>query len=222
MALELFLISHACIRHVRTEDDELSEEDRRRRDRRIPRLSVRKHCFSPFRHLCQSGVDQSLLNCCGVDHKTFRELSDIFTPVFDRHTIDKSTSKIRVRKLSKSGKPLGRNKDIDAEGCLVGLVLMWCRTRGSCAWSLVLGFGLTSTQLCKWLKFSRRVLLFVLQHHPAAKIRLPTGDEVQQCVDAICEQQPLLGPVWAAMGGLKLNLEKPISGPVQNVCCNGW
>ena len=220
MALELLLLTYSYVEYL-DGDPNLSAEERQRRDRRIPRLSVQKYAFSPFKYLFGSGVDQSLLDCCGVDHKASRELLGLFEPCFNLYTVDRVTGKIRMRKLSKGGKPLGRNKDIDAIGCL-GLVLVWYRTRGSCARSLVLGFGLTPTQLYKWLKSSRRCLLYVLQHHPAAKITLPSRAGLQSFVDAIYGQQPLLGPVWAVVDGLKLYLGQSSSGPIQNQYYNGW
>ena len=68
-------------------------------------------------------------------------------------------------------------RDMKARGAL-GLVLMWYRTKGSCARSLALMFGQTSTPMYRWLKFSRKVLLHVLSRNEDAIVRLPTNEEV--------------------------------------------
>ncbi len=62
----------------------------------------------------------------------------------------------------------------------------------------------------KWLKFGRRILLFVLQNHPLAKIHPPSGVELQNYVDAIAAKYPVLGEekVCGAADGMKLQLQK--------------
>ena len=64
-----------------------------------------------------------------------------------------------------------------ASGCL-GLVLMWFRTRGSCARALSILFGQTASPMYCWLKFGRRVLLHVLTNEKSAQIVLPDAEEV--------------------------------------------
>jgi len=162
--------------------------------------------------------DQALLNCCAVDHKVFRQLLKIFQPVFDGHTVDKKTGRIRKKKG-----PRGRPRELDAIGAL-GLVLYWYRTRGSCARSLVLPFGITSTCMYEWLKFSRRVLLSVLQHVPEAKVLPPTNAEVEEYANAISTKYDVLRPykVWGAVDGLKLRLQQSGDYHLQNQFYNGW
>ena len=146
---------------------QLSDEDKRRRDKRTPRIALRRYPHSSFLYLFRSGDDQALINCCACDHRSFRVLLDLFAPVFNRYTFDKTSGRIRKLKLTLNGMPYGRKRDADATGCL-GLVLYWYRTRGSFARAAPMAFGLTSTVVYKWLKFSRRVLLFVFQKHPLA------------------------------------------------------
>ena len=161
--------------HVGTDADriltrpELSIEERRRRDKRTPRIAIKKHPCSSFLHLFNGGNDQALLNCCGVDHAIFKDLLEIFEPVFDDHLPDKKTGLCRKVKRTSTGKVAGRPREIDATGCL-GLVLFWFRTRGSAARVVPMAFGLTATVLHKWLKFSRHVLLCALHDHPLAKV----------------------------------------------------
>eukprot|EP00536_Pseudo-nitzschia_multiseries_P001422 jgi/Psemu1/3323/gm1.3323_g len=62
-----------------SEDEDPS--DRRLKDRRTPRIALRRHCQSSLIYLFNSGNEQALLNCCGVDHKVFRDLLlDLFQP----------------------------------------------------------------------------------------------------------------------------------------------
>ena len=100
MALELVLITYAYMELNRDRND-LSIEERRRRDKRFPRISLKRYSQSPFLYLFQCGDDQALLNCCAVDHKAFRDLLAIFKPVYDRHTVDKKTGKIVDRQFTR-------------------------------------------------------------------------------------------------------------------------
>ena len=115
-----FFLAFVC----NNEEDELSAEDRRRRDRRTPRIAIRRYPQSSFVYLFRSGSDQALLNCCGVDHKTFRVLLDLFEPKFHQYMLDEDTGHIRMVLRTQSGLPKGRKRNIDAIGVL-GLVLFW-------------------------------------------------------------------------------------------------
>ena len=170
-----------------------------------------------------SGNNQSLLHCCGVDHAVFRRLLELFSPVFHMYTFDDTTGQIRQRALHANGSSRGRKKEVDAIGCL-GLVLFCCQTRGSVARASGLAFGITSTLMYRWLKFSRKILLSVLQHHDEASVILPTQDEVDKYVDAIGQKYETLGEqkVWAAADGLKVPLAKSTKWRVQNQYYNGW
>ena len=68
-----------------------------------------------------------------------------------------------------NGKRKGRPRDIDNVGGL-GIVLFWYRTCGAISRTLSLIFGLTSTQLTRWVRFGQRVLLYVLQSENEAKV----------------------------------------------------
>ena len=104
---------------------------------------------------------------------------------------------------------MGQPKDINAVGCL-GLALFWCRTRGSTARGCSLPFGLTASPMCKWLRFSRWILLFVPQDEPTAQVKPPTLEEVRECNNAVKRKHPLLPNVWGAMDGLKLDLAQSV------------
>jgi hypothetical protein len=60
----------------------LTEEGRRRRDKRYPRAALKFYNDSPFKYLYDSGNDQALLNACGVDHEEFSKLLDLFEPLY--------------------------------------------------------------------------------------------------------------------------------------------
>eukprot|EP00536_Pseudo-nitzschia_multiseries_P005783 jgi/Psemu1/13521/gm1.13521_g len=76
----------------------------------------------------------------------------------------------------------------------------------------------------RWLKSGRKLLLFALQEHPAAKICLPNEEETQQYVNEISAKYPVLAPhrVWGACDGLKLHLQQSGNWMKQNQYYNGW
>eukprot|EP00536_Pseudo-nitzschia_multiseries_P013832 jgi/Psemu1/36545/gm1.36545_g len=141
----------------------------------------------------------TLLNCCGVyHHVVFRELLlDIFEPLYTSYTVDKNTGVIQQKKT-------WTTNQFNATGCLA-LLLFWFQTRGSAARAVALVFGLTASPMYRWLKFGRKLLLFALQNHPAAKY-------------------PVLAPhrVWGACDGLKVHLQQSGNWMKQNQYYNGW
>ena len=77
----------------------LDNVDRKRRDRRIPRIALRMYKSSPFHYLYDSGNNQALLNCTGFDHEKFKNLLDKFCKPFDDYTFDEMNGIIRQKKL---------------------------------------------------------------------------------------------------------------------------
>ena len=84
----------------------LNSEGRQRRDRRYPRVSLRRYDESPFKHLFDSGSEQALLNATGVDHLEFGRLLEKFQPLFDSHTLDENTGRIVKKKRTGDGENL--------------------------------------------------------------------------------------------------------------------
>jgi len=78
----------------------LSPEDRRRRDRRIPRrANLSYYEDSPFKNIFDSGDDQALLNLTGLDHHTFSKLLGIYQPHYSCFTwcrIFKSVRRLKI------------------------------------------------------------------------------------------------------------------------------
>eukprot|EP00536_Pseudo-nitzschia_multiseries_P003891 jgi/Psemu1/8794/gm1.8794_g len=183
----------------------LGEEDKKRRDRRTPRIAIKRYTQSAFMFLYRSGNDQALLNCCGVDHVVFRELLDLFEPVYNSYTVDKNTGSIR--NLKKGKHDVVRRREFDATGS---------------ARAVAIAFGITASPMYRWLKFGQKLLLSALQDHPSAKVCLPNEEEIQQYIDAIATKYPTLRPrrVWAACDGLKLHIQQ-IRACVLN-CLGSW
>ena len=188
----------------------LDEGGKHRRDRRIPRCALRTYRFSTFLHLYTSGNDQALINATGHDFHSFSRLLNLFAPVYYYWTFDDDSTLIRRKVLTANGVPKGKPRDMTACGCL-GLVLVWFRTKGSCARALSLVFGQTSSPLYKWLKFGRRVLLHVLSRVPEAQVKVPTSEEVASFKEAVVSKYVHCPNVWGACDGLKLLIEPPQS-----------
>ena len=87
--------------------------ERRRRDNRTPRISLKRYSESPFTFLFKSGNDQALLNCCAVDHRVFQNLSQL---VVNLCIIDTQWTKIQVQfnRLSwqNTGSPKGGGESL--------------------------------------------------------------------------------------------------------------
>ena len=68
----------------------------------------------------------------------------------------------------------------------------------------------------KWLKFGRKVLLYVLYRDPDAVIRLPTYDDVRFYQSAICTKYPNIAEAWDGADVLKLFIPVVGHGNTQN------
>lgn len=74
-----------------------------------------------------------------------------------------------------------------------------------------------------WLKFSRRILLSVLQDDPLAKVAELTLEETEEYSQAIGNKYPVLQEerVWGAADRLKIPLATSTNCTIQNIYCNG-
>jgi hypothetical protein len=62
----------------------LSEDQQRRRSRRIPRCALVHMDYSSFRALYNSRNDQSFITFTGLDYKSFQYLLTKFCPLYNR------------------------------------------------------------------------------------------------------------------------------------------
>ena len=81
----------------------LPPEERRCRDRRLPRCSIRKYKYSPFKYMYDIMNDQALLNTTGLDHRTFQELLNLYEPFFKKYMWDKKKKMVWLMKVDKFG-----------------------------------------------------------------------------------------------------------------------
>lgn len=199
----------------------LDEEERAMRDRRYPRCSRSTYKYSSFMQLYQSKNNQALCNTTGHDFPSFDNLLRLFAPWYYYYIFDDEFGIIRPKVLGNNGRTKGRTRDMTACGCL-GLILMWYRTKGSCARTLAAMFGQTSTPLYRWLKFGRKVLLHVLSRLPCAQVKLPTDAEVVKFKEQVASKYPYCPNVWGAADGLKLLIAPPVGYEKQLRFYNGW
>jgi len=196
----------------------LSDDSKRIRQRRLPRVSLLLPRLSAWRQLYHSKNDQGLITLTGFDFNSFNAVSDKFAPLFNSFSPFRRDESTITPKTNRRGK----TRQIDAADCL-GLVLAWTRTRGSMA-VLQMIFGLTMTNLSTYLRFGRRIVIEVLKNDPDATIRLPADNEMQQYIDAIAGKHPSLGAhkVWCTVDGVKLMLQQAPNSMIQEQFYNGW
>ena len=154
----------------------LSIQERRKRDRRIPRLALHLPQDSAWRKLYSSNNDQALITLTGLDNQTFGWLLGMFSTVYDGYTPYSDSG--RIIKLSRNKKQGGRPRLMTAGDCL-GLYLAWTRLRGTTV-TLQMIFGLSATTVSLYLRFARRILLQILSRHPDAAIRTPNADKIRE------------------------------------------
>ena len=133
----------------------LTEEERKRRVRKVPRAGTKEPRYSQWNYLYLSNNLEGYITVLGLDPDCFRELLRQFKPLFDRYSpYPKEDGLIRVRRTKR-----GRPRKVSAHACL-GMVLFWTRT--TCYyWTIAQYFGLTGSPCELWLRFGKRVLLEV-------------------------------------------------------------
>ena len=193
----------------------LDYDERKRRNRRIPRLVLVEPKMSAWKKILSSGNDQSLITTTGLDFNVFKELKQRFEPEYSRYSLVPIEGKyVKVKDKS------GRRRLINGEDCL-GLVLVWSRTRGSLAFLQVI-FGLSRTGVEVYLRFGKRLLIKLLSRDVNSKIGTPNRCRVESYMEAVREMHPALEGVGLSMDGLRLSSEAPGSFVAQNNyynCC---
>jgi hypothetical protein len=111
----------------------------------------------------------------GLNYSTFHELLAIYSPNFHEYTphVD---SGCNISQLPYRHNHRGRRRTINAIIAL-SLVLVWTRTHGTYA-SLQVIFGMTASNISKWLWFSKCILLLALMGVKEAKIQMPSHQQV--------------------------------------------
>jgi hypothetical protein len=99
--------------------------------------------------------------------------------------------------------------------------LVLTQTRGSYA-ALQVIFGITASNILKWLYFSKRVLLLALLRIEGAKIKMPTIQQVRVFKEVIWAMYPSLVHCWGALNGVKIGIQKPSDDMKQSHFYNGW
>jgi hypothetical protein len=203
----------------------LSADGRRRRDRRIPRVSLRMPCDLPWEKIFRSANDQSLITLTGFDFASFNMLHGHFVLFFNYFTPHRAqqdgTLAILQRPLGGDGVAgRGRKRIITSDACLA-LLLVYSRTTVPNFMLSVL-FGLSGTAVSLYIRFARLIVIHLLQNHPLAKITLPTNEEVAEYKLAIAAKYPLLKNVYCVADGLKISIQAAGQQHVQRRFYNGW
>lgn len=202
--------------------DNLTLEELRRRDRRIPRVALQDPHQSPWTRLFDSHNDQALITVTGLCHASFAHLEELFTPYFEAFTPHGADTAEywSIRRLDPNRRGGGRPRLVTARSCL-GLSLAYYRFRGG-SFALQVAFGLTGTNLGKWLWFGRRVLIEVLNRDPSFQPIWPDDAMIFHLQQVVEARHPLLKNVFAVGDGLKLLVESAGDRGVQNRYYNGW
>ena len=203
-------------RYMKQFFNSLEMEERRIRQRSIPRVSLLAQHQSAWHRLYKSESDQALITLTGLDFQSFHLLCCEFAPIFDNFSPFGEESGKLVQLQYSTGRP----RKISAQDCL-GLVLAWTRTRGSLM-ALQLIFGMTMTNVSMYIRFGRRVIIEVLKKNDLASIRMPTELEIQSYMTSIASKHPNLKGVWATMDGLKIYLQQSPCVKNQEHFYNGW
>jgi len=197
----------------------LSRQATRNRSGKIRRRSLMLSSQSAFMHLFNGGQDDALITMTGFDHANFNELLQYFSPLFHQYT-PHVASGCNIQSLPIRNNLRGRIRTISPVIALA-LVLVWTRTRGSYA-ALQVIFGMTASNISKWLRFSKRVLLLTLLQIEEAKIKMPTIQQVRVFKEVIRGKYPSLVHCWGALDGVKIGIQKPSDDMKQSHFYNGW
>ena len=97
MKLSKTMIMHYYMMSTSSYRQLLDDEEKCRRDRRIPRCALRTFKYSSFKYLFVRRNNQALLNATGHDHRIFGILLGKFKVMFDSHYECQKTKIIKPR-----------------------------------------------------------------------------------------------------------------------------
>ena len=215
-AFFLLLLQEEEERHVPMRSF-LTLQEKRNRSGKIRRGSLMTPMISPFMHLYNARQDDALITMTGFNFAAFESLLEFFAPLFKQLTphVPSGCNIQRVRRMRK-----GRKRLISPILCL-GLILVYTRTQGAMK-SLQMLFGLTASKLSLWLRYGRRILLYVLNRIPESKITMPTVQEAHYLSQFIQRKYPSLSGAWGVMDGLKIPVQEPWDDIEQSYYYNSW
>ena len=105
---------------------QLTEAEKRRRQRRIPRCALLLPSASAWRRAYNTGSDQAMITLTGLDHATFSFVLHDFEYYFENFSPYSKDGLITP--VQKVGHRKGQPRLVSASDAL-GLVLVWLRTR---------------------------------------------------------------------------------------------
>lgn len=87
---------------------------------------------------------------------------------------------------------------------------------------LQLIFGMTMSQVLKYLQFAHQIINKKLKKDLLAKIKLLSYEKLEECQEMISKRHPSLQNVQGTMDGLKIQVQELTVGVFQSHFYNGW
>ena len=150
------------INHRSSFKDQLTNQARSDRQRRIPRCALVDPLASPWKRLYASRHNGAIITLTSLNFACFDYLLEKFSPVYDEWTPYSSNWQFKRKQVDRKR---GRPRSLDAAACL-GLVLCWNRVMGNADHFLSMVFGITQSPLSLFLRFGRRILYNILKNDP--------------------------------------------------------
>jgi hypothetical protein len=174
---------------------------------------------STFMHLFNGGQGDALITMTGFDHANLNVLLQHYSPLYHQYT-PHVASGCNIQPLPVRNNLRGCIRTISPVIALT-LVLVWTWTRGSYA-ALQVIFGMTASNISKWLRFSKRVLLLAMLQMEEAKTKMSTIQQARVFKEVIRGKYPSLVHCWGALDGVKIGIQKPSDDMKQSHFYNGW
>ena len=192
----------------------LDANQRQIRERRIPWEALVPPSECAWRRLYESGNKQALITFTGLDHATFAMLLSLFRPYYMAFTphVDMKY----LHRVARTGR-----RRLHSASDVLGLNLAYTRTRGSFI-SLQMAFGMTMTNVYRWLHFGRRVIILGLRNHHDARIAIPWLEKIEEYKEAVAARHDLLTDVWCCLDGLQMGCQAPLDPTLQQIFYNNW
>ena len=190
--------------------------EKRRRDRRIPRIALQDPSVSSWRKLYHSNNDQAMITLTGLDHCTFGWLLDMFCPCLSKvHSLHQNWRDQRaVWKARRSPTPYECCRLPWFEPCLDKTLWVHC-----CP---AIDIWDDSYKCLNVLKVWEACTNIALEEPPRLGNLYSKHTQKSISQAAKASRHPSLDSVWCTMDGLKLYLEQAGNSVIQNQFYNGW